>query len=472
MAYKQTLTFGLIVGTRNIFSAEIARASRSVAIARLEKLGYSYVILPEDETPTGCVETYQDALKCAKLFNEKRGEIDGILVILPNFGDEVSIVTAIRNSQLDVPIMVQACDDHNDKVDVHSRRDAFCGKISVCNNFYQYGIPFTETTFHTQPLESGTFTSDMRRFAAVCRVVNGLRKARIGAIGARPAGFQTVRASEKILQASGITVVPVDLSEIIFAAQKLSGSDEVDAKVKEIKAYGEIPKRIKKSKIVRQAQFSVAVEHWIAANDIDASTIQCWDSLEKNFGCAACVTMSMMGEKLMPSACEVDIAGAVSMYALMLASGTPSALLDWNNNFAQDRDKCVCTHCGNYPKSFMQTTPEISTLDVLGTQLGHEDTFGAVKGMVAAGSFSYFRMSTDDLSGSIKAYVGEGQITADDYGMDGGIAVTHINNLQNLLKFICKNGFEHHVAMCRGNCATVIKEATANYLGWNVYRHL
>ena len=159
------------------------------------------------------------------------------------------------------------------------------------------------------------------------------------------------------------------------------------------------------------------------------------------------------------------------MYALALASGTPSALLDWNNNFAQDRNKCVCTHCGNYPKGFMQTTPEISTLDVLGTQLGHEDTFGAVKGKVAPGAFSFFRISTDDTAGCIKAYVGEGQITADAYGMDGGIAVTQVNNLQNLLKFICKNGFEHHVAMGRGSLADVIEEATVNYLDWEVYRH-
>jgi uncharacterized protein YbjT (DUF2867 family) len=52
-------------------------------------------------------------------------------------------------------------------------------------------------------------------FASVCRVTNGLRNARIGAIGARPAPFHTMRVSEQLLQASGITVVPVDLSEII-----------------------------------------------------------------------------------------------------------------------------------------------------------------------------------------------------------------------------------------------------------------
>ena len=181
--------------------------------------------------------------------------------------------------------------------------------------------------------------------------------------------------------------------------------------------------------------------------------------------------MSMLGEKLIPSACEVDVAGAVSMYALLLASGNPPALLDWNNNFADDRNKCVCTHCCNYPKSFIRNEIEISSLDVLGTVLGHEDTFGVVKGKVAPGPFTFFRISTDDTQGVIKAYTGEGELTADPYGMDGGIAVTKIDNLQRLMKFICKNGFEHHVAMSRGDVADVLEEAADNYLGWEIYRH-
>jgi len=165
------------------------------------------------------------------------------------------------------------------------------------------------------------------------------------------------------------------------------------------------------------------------------------------------------------------VAGAVSMYALLLASGNPPALLDWNNNFGTDRNMCVCTHCSNYPKSFMQSEPEISTLDILGTVLGHEDTFGAVKGKVAPGPFTFFRVSTDDILGTMKAYVGEGEFTSDPYGMDGGIAVTKVNNLQQLLKLVCKNGFEHHVAMTRGTVSSVIQDALESYLGWDLYRH-
>jgi L-fucose isomerase-like protein len=281
-----------------------------------------------------------------------------------------------------------------------------------------------------------------------------------------------VRASEKLLQASGITVVPVGLPLLIQAAENMSAdAARLVKRVEELKAYGKIPAHVTADKVARQAALGLAIEDWMAANRIDAVAIECWDSLQKTYGCATCVTMSMLGEKLLPAACEMDIAGAVSMYALLLASGNPPALLDWNNNFAAQRNKCVLTHCGNFPKSFIKGEIEISSLDVLGTVLGKEDTFGAVKGKVAAGPFSYFRISTDDTTGTIKAYTGDGRITADPYGMDGGIAVTEIDNLQRLMKFICKNGFEHHVAMGRGHVAEIVEEAVENYLGWDVYRH-
>lgn len=368
MKNKKKLCFGVIIGTRAYFNSALAKDVRKQLLKTIEEQGYDYVILPEDATPTGSssIETREDGIKCAELFRQNRDKIDGIIVSLPNFGFEIGIINAISIADLNVPVLVQACDDENDKVDLDSRRDAFCGKISVCNNLYQYGIPFTDTTLHTYSIYSDLLAKDINRFAAVCRVVNGLRHARIGAIGTRPAGFQTVRASEKILQATGITVVPVDLSEILGAARKIEDTDaELVQKIEEIKKYARVPQQYSE-KLMLQAKFGVAVERWMNANAIDAVAIQCWDSLEQNYGCAACVTMSMLGEKLIPAACEVDIAGAVSMYALTLASQHQSALLDWNNNFAEDRNKCVCTHCGNFPKSFIMNDIELGTLGVLG----------------------------------------------------------------------------------------------------------
>lgn len=468
---KSKVSFGVIIATRNIFNFKLAVDARQQVLNKLESMGFGCVILPESETPTGNIEGYADAVKCAAYFKKNSDIIDGILVVLPNFGDELGVVNSVKLAGLNVPVLVQACDDDNNKVDVKSRRDAFCGKLSVCNNLYQYGIKFTDTAFHTYSLDSEEFTADLIKFSAICRVVKGLKGLRVGAVGTRPIGFQTMRMSEKLLQKYGITVVPVDMSEIIAAADKIDGNDPAVAqKVNDIRNYGSCG-NVHKGKITRQARFGLAVENWINENNIDISALQCWESIEKNYGCAACVTMSMMSEKLMPSACEVDVAGAISMYALALAAQTPSALLDWNNNYAEDRNKVVCTHCSNYPKSFFRNEIEIGSLDVLGTVLGSEDTFGAVKGKVAAGKMTYFRISTDDTRGQIKSYLGEGIMTDDPYGMDGGIAVCEIPNLQNLMKYMCKNGYEHHVAMVRGHVAEILEEAIGNYLGWELYMH-
>lgn len=469
---EKKITFGLIVGTRGFFNSALAVEGRKDLVKLIEKLGFGYVILPLDVTPTGAIETLEDAKNCARLFNENREEIDGIIISLPNFSDEIGIVNTLKFAKLDVPVLVQACDDDNSKISISERRDAFCGKLSVCNNLYQYSIKFTDTTLHTCKIESEVFGKDVVRFASVCRVVKGLSNARIGAIGARPGAFQTMRASEKLLQASGITVVPVDMSEILGAARKVKDDDpKLIKKLGEIHEYGHIAHSVEKENIVKQAKFGIASESWLNTNEIDAAAFQCWTSIQENYGCATCLTMSMLGEKLLPSACEVDIAGAVSMYALSLASGNPAALLDWNNNYGEERHKCSGIHCSNFPKSFVNSEIEIASLDVLGASLGEEKCFGAVKGKVAAGDFTYFRISTDDVKGTIKAYVGEGKFTDDPYPMDGGVAICNVKNLQGLMKYLCKNGFEHHVAMARSYVAGIILEATENYLGWDIYAH-
>jgi L-fucose isomerase-like protein len=470
--FEKKVTFGLIIGSREFFNGNLALSARDDLLKQLDGLGLGYHILPVSETLNGAVESKRDVEKYVNLFKAHRDDIDGIVVVLPNFGDEIAVIETIRQSGLTVPVLVQACDDRNDKVDLKSRRDAFCGKLSVCNNLYQYGVPFTDTTFHTCDIDSDVFKGDLDRFARVCRTVKGLKNARIGQVGARTGAFRTVRVSEKLLQASGITVLPVDFSEILADVAKIGDDDPaVKAKVEQIGAYGRIPAYIGRDKIVKQARLTLALDRWTEENECDATAIQCWTSVQNNHGCATCVTMSMMSERLLPSACETDVAGAVSMYALALASGAPPALLDWNNNFAKDPNKCVCTHCGNYPKSFLGVEPEISNLDVLGTTLGPDKCFGAVKGKVAAGPLTYFRISTDDTTGKIKAYLGQGAFTDDPYAMDGGIAVVKLPKMRELLAYMCRNGFEHHVAMVRGHHAAIVDEAVSRYLGWNLYHH-
>lgn len=466
------VTFGVIVGTRGFFNPVLASEGRKEIVALLDKLGYKYVIVGENDSKYGVVETVEDAKKCAKLFRDNYEKIDGIIVSLPNFGDEIGVVQTLNLAKLDLPVMVQACDDDLNRMDMEHRRDSFCGKLSVCNNLYQYKIKFTNTTFHTCPINSREFENDIKFFAKVCKVVKGIKTARIAQIGTRPAAFQTVRYSEKLLQDSGVTVIPVDLSVIIGAANRISDSaKEVKGKLSEIKQYGNIPKDIKEENIIKSAKLNLAIEKFVLDNDCVAGAVQCWDSIQLNYGCAACLPMSMLGEKGVPMACETDVTGALTMYAMYLASGVPSGYLDWNNNFKDDRDMCINFHCSNFPKSFMGRDPEISNLDILGNNLGYDKCFGACKGQVKAGPMTFAKISTDDVWGTIKVYFGEGEFTDDKINSCGGIAVCRVPNLQELMDFMCKNGFEHHVAMNRSSCARVLNEAFENYLEWEIYWH-
>lgn len=464
-------TLGVIVGNRGFFPDHLCETGRKQILALLEAEGIDAVILGTDDTKFGSVESLDDARKCAALFKQRADEIDGVLVTLPNFGDERGVANTLRVSGLGVPVLVHAFPDDPKKMTVENRRDSFCGKMSVCNNLTQYGIDFTLTSRHTMAPESEAFGADLRSFVATCRVVKGLRGARIGALGARPAAFNTVRYSEKLLEQAGITVETIDLSEVFGKAEKLSASDPaVKQKLDQIQSYARV-QGIPQGALLKMATFGVVVDRWIADNALNATAIQCWTSMEEFFGVVPCTVMSMMSDALLPSACEVDIAGAVGMYALQLASGKPSALVDWNNNYEEDPDKAVVFHCSNLPKQVFAEIPRMDYQAIIAGSVGKENTYGTVVGRIKAEPFTYCRVMTDDTGGFIAAYVGEGQFTNDPIDTFGGFGVVRIPALQDLLEHICRRGYEHHVAINHSTQARAVAEALGRYLDWDVYHH-
>jgi L-fucose isomerase-like protein len=395
-----------------------------------------------------------------------------VLVALPNFGDERGIANTLRFAGLDVPVLVQASPDDATKMDIQWRRDSFCGKMSACNNLRQYGIPFSLTTLHTVDPESEGFRVDLRKFAGVCRVVRGMRRARFGMLGARPVAFNTVRFSEKMFEHAGITVETLDLSEAFGRIERLADDDtRVVEKVKAVKAYANAAK-VPQASMLRIAKLGVVMDEWTRDNEYDATAIQCWTSMQEFFGIVPCTIMSMLSNSLLPSACETDIAGAAAMYAMVLASGKPSALVDWNNNYGSDPDKGVVFHCSNLPKAiFTDDIPVMDYQEIIAGSVGKDNTWGTIYGRVKPDPFTYLRISTDDLNGKIKAYVGEGKFTNDPVDTFGGYGVIEVPNLQRLLAHICENGYEHHVAVNLSLVADTIQEAFTKYLGWEVYYH-
>jgi len=464
------MTMGVIVGNRGFFPDHLAKEGREEIVKALTAAGIEPLVLSPTESKYGAVETRVESRKCADLFRANRDRIDGVIVTLPNFGEERAIADTLRLADLNVPVLVQATPDSASKMSIKFRRDSFCGKMSACNNLAQYGIPYSITSRHTEAPDSDIFRKDLEWFAGVCRVVKGLRRVRIGALGARPAAFNTVRYSEKILEAHGISIETVDLTEILGRIHRMKDNDDAaQAKLAAIKSYvstGGIPDE----SLIKMAKLGAVVDGWMKETEVVMSAVQCWTAIEEYFGVVPCTVMSMMSNDLLPSACEVDICGVVGMYALQMASGTPSALLDWNNNYGEDPDKAVCFHCSNLPKHFFADV-RMDYQEIIAGTVGKLNTFGTCVGRVKAGPMSFCRVSTDDRAGKLRSYVGEGEFTNDPLDTFGGAGVVRIERLQDLLRYICLNGFEHHVAANFSSVAGMVYEAGSRYLGWDMHWH-
>src|SRR5947208_3210082 len=442
---KKKMTMGVIVGNRGFFPDHLAKTGREEILRALESAGMDVVAPTPEESKYGAVETREESRRCADLFKKNADRLDGIIVTLPISGEERAIADALRLADLHVPVLVQARADDPKNMTIAFRRDSFCGQMSACNNLKQYGIPYSITTLHTESPDSPEFANDLEWFSAVCRVANGFRNLRVGAIGARPAAFNTVRYSEKILESHGISIETLDLSEVLGRIERMKDNDDLaQAKLAAIQKYVD-SSSVPQAALVKMAKLGSVVDQWMAATEVSISAVQCWTSIEENLGVVPCTVMSMMSDSLLSSACEVDICGVLGMHALRLASQSPSALLDWNNNYGADPNKAVCFHCSNLPKHFFRSV-KMDFQEIIAGTVGKENTFGTCVGRVKSGAMSFARFSTDDLTGKMRGYVGGGAFTSDPLETFGGAGVVEIPRLQDLLRYICENGFEHHVA--------------------------
>jgi len=464
------MTMGLIVGNRGFFPDHLAKSGREDILRVLGAAGMDVVALTPQQSKHGAVETREESNRCAELFRHNQDRLDGVIVTLPNFGEERAIADTLRLANLRVPVLIQATPDEPQKMTIASRRDSFCGKMSACNNLRQYGIPYSITTLHTESPDSAEFAKDLQWFAAVCRVVNGFKNLRVGAIGARPTAFNTVRYSEKILESQGISIETLDLSEVLGRIARMSDTDNAaQTKLAAIHKYVDAS-GVPPAALMKMAKLGAVIDQWMASTEVSISAVQCWTSMEENLGVVPCTVMSMMSDGLLSSACEVDIVGVLGMHALRLASGTPSALLDWNNNYGSDPDKAVCFHCSNLPKHFFRSV-KMDFQEIIAGTVGKENTFGTCVGLIKPEPMSFARFSTDDTAGKMRGYVGQGKFTDDPLNTFGGAGVVHIPHMQKLLRYICENGFEHHVAANLSSVGAAVHEATTRYLGWEMYWH-
>jgi len=459
-------TFALFFGNRGFFPASLQASARKEMTEVLKGLGHKTIALPASATRHGAVETPAEGAVYANFLRENRGKFGGVILCLPNFGDETGAVEALHDAG--VPILVQAYPDDLDKMAPEVRRDAFCGKFSIMDVFTQYGVKFTALKPHTVHPRNPAFAANVDSFDRLCRVVNGMKRMVVGAVGARTTAFKTVRIDELALQRHGITMETLDLSDIFARMNALKPADRAArAKAARLRAYTTwegVPEAAF-DKIVR---LGVILDQVIEECRMDCLALRCWVEMQKHIGISPCVLLSDLNNRGIPAACEVDVGNAVAMRALGLASGNVAACLDWNNNYGDDPDKCILFHCGPVPQSMMTGPGRVTDHAILANAVGQGCAFGCNTGRIAPTPFTFGSLLTEE--GRLKFYLGQGRFTEDPVPADffGCAGVAEVPNLQDALQTIGYLGHRHHTSVSPGQVLEPVKDAFTRYLGYEV----
>jgi L-fucose isomerase-like protein len=461
-------TFAVLFGNRGFFPASLIASARREMRAALAKLGHRTLMLPEKATRFGAVETPAEGRVFADFLRANRGAYGGVILCLPNFGDETGAVAALQDAG--VPILVQAYPDELTKMSPESRRDAFCGKLSAMDVLRQYGVRFTALSPHVVSPTSPAFANNVDHFDRLCRTVGALRRATIGAIGARTTPFKTVRIDELTLQKHGVTVETVDLSEVFMRAEALGDKDAAVRRKAAVLGGLSSWKAAPPEALGKLARVGVVLDGLVKEFGLDAVAVRCWTEMQRRLGVSPCVVMGELSDRGVPAACEVDVGSALAMLALQSAAGKPAGCLDWNNNYGEAPDKCILFHCGPLPPSMMTAKGCVADHAIIANAVGPDRGWGCNTGRIAPGDFTFAGVITED--GAVKCYVGEGRFTKDPIAADffGCAGVAEIPNLQEVLRTIGLDGHRHHVAVASGHVAAPLGEALSGYLGFEVKR--
>ena len=463
---NEKATFAVFFGNRGFFPASLQAGARDDMSRVLKQLGHDTLLLDAEATRYGAVETPQEGQLFANFLQEHRGKYDGVILCLPNFGDETGAVAALKDAG--VPILIQAYPDELDKMSPELRRDAFCGKFSIMDVFCQYGLNFTALKPHTVHPDHPLFAAQVDYFDRLCRVVSGLKNLVVGAIGARTTAFKTVRIDELALQRRGITVETFDLSDLFNRIRGLSDNDEaVKVKAERLKGFTRWD-GVPEDSFQTLVKMGTAIDQIIQENHLDAVAIRCWIEMQEQLGVSPCVLLSEMNDRGLPAACELDIGNAVAMTALARASGKAAACLDWNNNYADQEDKCILFHCGPVPQGMMSEKGQVTDHEILKNAVGPGRAYGCNVGRIASMPMTFGSLLTQD--GQMKFYLGQGQFTEDPIPKEffGCAGVAQIDSLQDALQTIGYEGFRHHVSVTPGHVLEPVREAFEKYLDYQV----
>lgn len=460
------MKLALLVANRGFFPSSVIEAAYAEMKTAFAKAGVECLTIEEGKTKYNAVETTEDGNIYHAFLAAHRGEYDGLVVCLPNFGDENGIKAALRG--IDVPVLIQAYPDELGKMDFEHRRDAFCGKFALTSVLTQMGIKYTDYTPFTVAPDSDEFVSQLKKFAATCRVVKALNGMRVGVIGARTSAFKSVRYDETVLERHGVEVETYDLTSIMKVYNSLSDSDEaVLTWRRDLNAVMDCSAAPAGRDLIL-AKFGAAVESVIKSAKLDAIAIRCWAELQELLGITPCSILGLLNHKGISAACETDVSNAVAMRALAAASGLSAGCLDLNNNYGTEENKCILFHCGPLPEELMELPGVIDDHKMLSKGKPEKCSWGLNVGKVRTGEITLCGMRATN--GELAFFSDRAVITDDpvDKEFFGIHAVMETSDLQNKLKKIANGGFHHHAIITRTDVFDALNEALTKYLGYTL----
>lgn len=459
------MTFALYFANRGFMPAELIESARDDMVKAVTDAGYDYIIMDKEATRYGAVETRDEGRLYASWLKAHEGKYDGVILCMPIFADENGAITALQDCG--VPVLMQAYPDEIGKMDFKHRRDAYCGKFSVTDVFYQYNVPFTVMKPHVVHPLSDDFATNLHDFAKICNVVRGMKRFTIGCIGARTTAFKTVRFDELTMQRHGITVESFDLSELFELVKNLKDDNaKVIAKIESLKNYTNFT-RVPDDKMLMLAKVAVVIDDYIETYHLDAISLRCWNEMETYLRICPCVLLSELNDRGIVASCEIDMCSAITMRALQLATDGPAACLDWNNNYGDDENKVILFHCGSTAQKLMKSKGTVTSHKMF-DKTDPGSGWGTNEGRIGCFPMTYSNCKTEN--GKITIYFSEGEFTNDDIEKEffgcGGVA--YIEDLQNKLIKLAKGGFKHHTTVANGHVKYILEEAFKTYLGYDV----
>ena len=460
----KNITFAILFGNRGFFPESVIASAREEMCEAVARVGAKALCMDPALTRCGAVETREEGIIFAEFLKAHEGEYDGLIICLPNFGDENGIKEAIKDVK--VPILLQAYPDDLDKLDFANRRDAFCGRLGLCAVLKQMGVKFVSgSTFTAHPLCEG-FRRDLISFISTCRIVRRLRHARVGVIGARTTAFKSVRFDEGALERRGVDIETLDLTQVFDKIKNIKDDDArlaVWAKdINELSDTCDTPEYA----IINQCKLGVALEEIVAEMGLDALAIRCWSELQYEYKIAPCTVMGVMNKRQIPIVCETDVTNAPAMLALAMASYTGVGCLDVNNNYGDDPDKCILFHCGPLPRDLMVARGHMEEHKMFVKTQGCNCSWGVNVGRMKPTTVTVCGMRTENGETRYFVELAEVKDIELDRAFFGTYGVVEIPNLQTKLIHMGEEGFRHHVLVTEGDHIKAMREALSKYLGY------